>query len=107
MHVVPELGLLTFWLEKCDDKGKPSIEEEKKRFFSGLARITHPPPPLPDSGNLVLFFGRQKLRFAGMTDFFYDDNDSCNDIIMMIFMLISMMIMTKITKKHTITVKFE
>ena len=73
-----------------------------------MPEFPNPPPlHLPNSSKVVLFFGRQKLRFAGMTDFFYDDNDSCNDIIMMIFMLISMMIMTKITKKHTNTVKFE
>ena len=34
----------------------------------------------PNSGNLVLFFGRQKRRFARMTEnFFDDDNDGFND----------------------------
>ena len=32
------------------------------------------------SGNLVLFFGRQKRRFAHMNgNFLDDDNDGCND----------------------------
>ena len=35
---------------------------------------------MPNSGNLVLFFGRQKPRFACMTGKdFDDDNDGCND----------------------------
>ena len=33
----------------------------------------------PDSGNFVLFFGRQKRHFARMTEFFFnDDNDGFN-----------------------------
>ena len=51
-----------------DKLGKTSAE--KKRFLS-----TRP----PNLGNLVLFLGRKKLHFARMTDFFYDDNDGCND----------------------------
>ena len=56
------------------------------------------------------FFGRQKRRFARMTEtFFADDNDCCNDNYddNYIIMVILMMIMTKMTKKHAITVKFE
>ena len=41
--------------------GKASME--KKRFLSGIAGITSPPPPDPNSGNLVLFFGSQNSRF--------------------------------------------
>ena len=33
--------------------GKTSTE--KKRFLSGIALVTYPPPPDPNSGNLVLF----------------------------------------------------
>ena len=40
---------------------------DKKGFLSGIARITEIPL---NSGNLVLFFGRQKRRFARMTEFF-------------------------------------
>ena len=39
----------------------PSLREdinEKRRFLSGIARITYSPPPDPISGNLA-FFGRQ------------------------------------------------
>ena len=46
----------------------------KKRDFRPLC------PPDPNSGNLVLFFGRQKRRFARMTEIFFDDdNDGFND----------------------------
>ena len=39
-----------------------------------------PPPHDPYSGNLVLFFGRQKPRFARMTEIVLDDdNDGFND----------------------------
>ena len=38
--------------------GKTSIK--KKRFLSGIARIT--PPPDPNSGNLVLFFRTSKFN---------------------------------------------
>ena len=40
-------------------KGKGSIE--KKRFLSGIAQITYPPPD-PNSGNLVLFFRNSKFK---------------------------------------------
>jgi hypothetical protein len=40
----------------------------------------NPPPHPPNSGNLNSFFGRQKRRFARMTENkFDDDNDGCND----------------------------
>ena len=47
---------------------KGSHRLKKKRFLSGIAQITllHPIPP--NSGNLVLFFGRQKRRFVRMTE---------------------------------------
>ena len=40
-----------------------------------------PKPHPPNSGNLVLFFGRQKWYLARMTEdeFFDDDNDGCSD----------------------------
>ena len=44
-----------------------TIIDAKQYFLSGIARITHLPPP-PLSGNLYLFFGRQKRRFACMTE---------------------------------------
>ena len=53
---------------------------DKKRFLSAIARITYAPPPEPNSGNLVLFFLRQKRRFARMTGKKIDaDNEGCND----------------------------
>ena len=37
---------------------------KKKRFLSGIGRITYTPlPPDPNSVNLVLFFGSQNSRF--------------------------------------------
>ena len=48
-------------------------------FFWALPESPNPPPG-PNSGNLVLFFGRQKRRFARMTEIFFDDdNDGFND----------------------------
>ena len=71
--VVPNLQSFSW---SCN-LGKTSIE--KKRFLSGI-RESPKPPPDPISGNLVLFFGRQKRRFARMTEFFFnDDNDGFND----------------------------
>ena len=40
--------------------GKASMK--KKRFLWGIVRIPSPPPD-PNSGNLVLFFGSQNSRF--------------------------------------------
>ena len=53
----------------------------KKTFsFGHCPNPLNPPPHDPNSGNLVLFFGRQKQRFARMTEFFFDDdNDGFND----------------------------
>ena len=60
-----------------DTLGKTSAE--KKRFLSGI-KSPKPPPPDPNSGNLVLFFLRQKRRFARMTGKKIDaDNEGCND----------------------------
>ena len=62
---------------------------EKNVFFQALPEL-----PLPISGNLYLFFGRQKRRFARMT-------------VAMIIMIVNfMIIMTKIPKKHTIIKSF-
>ena len=51
-----------------------NTSHKKTCFLSGIAQMTSPP------GNLVLFFGRQKQRFARMTvkNINYD-NDGCND----------------------------
>ena len=52
--------------------GKTS--KEKKTFSFGHC------PNDPNSGNLVLFFGHQKRRFAHVTEIFFDDdNDGFND----------------------------
>ena len=54
--------------------------KRKKTFSFGHCPNHLNPPPDPNSGNLVLFFGRQKRRFARMTEFFFDDdNDGFND----------------------------
>ena len=58
--------------------GKTSMK--KKTFSFGHCPNHLNPPPDPTSGNLVLFFGRQKRRFASMTEIFFDDdNDGFND----------------------------
>ena len=67
------MTFMTLWLWLREDINK------KNRFRSGIARVTYPPPD-PNLGNLVLFFGRQKRRFARMTEIFFDDdNDGFND----------------------------
>ena len=80
----------------------------KKTFSLGHCpnHLTTPPPD-PYSGNSVLFFGRQKRRFARMTDFFLMMIVMVAMMIMMIIVVILMIIMTKMIKKHTMTVKFE
>ena len=77
----------------------------KQRFLSGIARITETPPsPLPPiRATWSSFFGRQKRRFARMTEFFL----KMIMMVAMIKMMIIMMVMTKMTKRHAITVKFE
>ena len=59
-----------------------------------------PKPPSPQFGQLgPLFFGRQKQRFARMTEFVDVDNDGCNDNYDDNRIMVNlMMIMTKITK---------
>ena len=61
---------------------------EKKRCPNHLT----PPSPDPNSGNLVLFFLRQKRRFARMTG-------KKMMLIMKVAIIIMMIIMTKMTKK--------
>ena len=53
---------------------------EKKTFSFGHCPNHLNPPPDPNSGNLVLFFLRQKRRFVRMTGKKFDaDNEGCND----------------------------
>ena len=53
---------------------------KKNVFFRALPESPKPPPHDPNSGNLVLFFLRQKRRFARMTGKKIDaDNEGCND----------------------------
>ena len=53
-------------------------QQKKNVFFWALPES--PKPPDPNSGNLVLFFGRQKRRFARKTEIVLDDdNDGFND----------------------------
>ena len=69
-----------YFSKKLSQLGKTS--ELKKRFLSGIARITEPPHPPhdPNSGNLVLFFLHQKRCFARMTGKKIDAvNEGCND----------------------------
>ena len=55
---------------------------KKKTFLFWALPESPNPPPDPNSGNLVLFFGRQKRRFARMTEFFfYDDNDGSHMLV--------------------------
>ena len=68
----------------------------------------HGAPPIPPiRATWFSFFGRQKQRFARMTEKFPIMIMMVAMIIMMIIMVILMMIMTKMTQKHAITVKFE
>ena len=63
----------------CENLVREDIAR-KKTFSFGHCPNHLTPPPDPNSGNLVLFFGRQKRRFARMTEFFFDDdNDGFND----------------------------
>ena len=58
-------------------QSKGRHRNKKNVFFRALPESPKPPP---NSGNLVLFFGRQKRRFARMTEIFFDDdNDGFND----------------------------
>ena len=58
------------------NKGRP--QWKKTVFFRALPKSPNPPPPA--SGNLVLFFGRQKRRFARMNEIVLDDdNDGFKD----------------------------
>ena len=80
---------------------RENINRKKNFYFQAL-------PESPNLGSLVLsFFGRQKRRFARMTELFLMMIMMVAMIIMMIIVVILMIIMTKMTKKHTITVKFE
>ena len=79
---IVSFNILTNWIatfiEVLPILGKTSME--KNVFFRALPESPKPPPPDPNSGNLVLFFGRQKRRFARMTEIFFDDdNDGFND----------------------------
>ena len=67
------------WTTQWSKCGALREDINKKTFSFGYCPNHLTPPPDPNSGNLVLFFGRQKRRFACITDFFYDDNDGCND----------------------------
>ena len=59
-------------------KGRGQLKKDV--FFRALPELPKPPPPDPNSGNLVLFFLRQKRRFARMTGKKIDaDNEGCND----------------------------
>ena len=63
----------------CEVKGRPQLNKKKNVFFRALPESPTPPPD-PNSGNWVLFFGRQKRRFARMTKIVLDDdNDGSND----------------------------
>ena len=54
--------------------------EKKNVFFRALPQSPNPPPPWPQFGQLGPLFGRQKRRFASMTEIFFDDdNDGFND----------------------------
>ena len=64
---------------RSHNKGRDQLKK-KNVFFRALPELPNHPPPDPNLGNLVLFFGRQKWRFARMTEIFFDyDNDGFND----------------------------
>ena len=60
---------------------RKDINRKQTFSFRHCPNNLTPPPPDPNSGNLVLFFGRQKRRLARMTKIFFGgDNDGFNDI---------------------------
>ena len=66
------------WILKIDTSLQTGREDlNRKKTFS----FEHCPNHLyPNSGKLVLFFGRQKRRFARMTEILFDDdNDGFRD----------------------------
>ena len=67
-------ALITYRIEKKTlISYRYRIESEKSLSPKGA--------PDPNSGNMVLFFGRQKRRFARMTGKNFDaDNEGCNDL---------------------------
>ena len=59
---------------------REDINRKKNIFFRALPESPKPSPPDPNLGNLVLFFGRKKRRFARVTEIVLnDDNDGFND----------------------------
>ena len=58
---------------------REDIKRKKTFSFGHCPNHLNPPPDL-NSGNLVLFFLRQKRRFGRMTGKKFDaDNEGCND----------------------------
>ena len=54
--------------------------KKKNVFFRALPESPKPPPPDPNSGNLVLFFKTSKTTFCAYDRIFFDnDNDGFND----------------------------
>ena len=47
--------------EGGDQLGKTSMKK-KNIFFRALPELPNPPPPDPNSGNLVLFFWKSKFK---------------------------------------------
>ena len=79
---MPAPGVIALRSMLSDDNASKGTPPAKKNvFFRALPEFPKPPPPHdPNSGNLVLFFRRQKQRFARMTEIFLDDdNEGCND----------------------------
>ena len=66
------------------------MKKKKNVFFRALPKLLPPHPP--NSGNLVLFFGRKTGQDRKNAD---DDNDGCNDS----YVGNLMIMMTKMTKR--------
>ena len=65
-----EKSILNFHFDYWNTSLREDLNR-KKTFSFGHCPNPLTPPPDPNSGNLVLFFGRQKRRFARMTGIFF------------------------------------
>ena len=77
--MICEVGLVLMMAMTTMMRLREDLNRKENVFFRALPESPNPPPD-PNLGNLVLFFGRQKRRFARMIEFFFDDdNDGFND----------------------------
>ena len=72
--------LTTVNCETKNQQNELNKSDISKIKYYHIGKTSMKPPPLsPIRATWSSFFGRQKRRFARMTDFFYDDNAGFND----------------------------